>query len=209
MLLAMPKLALYEVDGNEYLAFTNWLEWQKPKYPSASRLPAFPESFRESFPEKQGNGSGNDSAVGWVGLGRVSNRQQGKEQPPAAAEKKNEHEQHEPPVQKPKAAAKASGARPRDEVWDVLVEIFGFAPASGTDAHGARNRAVGQLRKEGATAGDVKSAAREYKRVMPTARFTDVALARHYAALMADMRKRGQRDETAGGIPYGKPGERV
>lgn len=44
MLKAMPKLVLYETSGVEYLAFTNWSEWQKPKYPSPSRLPIPPTS---------------------------------------------------------------------------------------------------------------------------------------------------------------------
>jgi hypothetical protein len=66
MLVAMPKLVLYVVSQVEYLAFTNWTEWQKPKYPKPSR---FPEPFRESLGEVLPNGSGNDSSVGWVGLG--------------------------------------------------------------------------------------------------------------------------------------------
>lgn len=69
MLEAMPKLLLYEIDGVQYLAFTNWSEWQKPKYPRPSRLPGLPDMVTDTVPEEQGNGSGNDSSVGWVGLG--------------------------------------------------------------------------------------------------------------------------------------------
>lgn len=71
MLRAMPKLRLYIVERVEYLVFVNWSEWQHPKYPKPSRLPEpFPESLEEAIPQIWGNVSGNDSSVGWVGLGR-------------------------------------------------------------------------------------------------------------------------------------------
>jgi len=50
---AFDHVRLYEIDGAEYIALLNWPDWQKPKYPSPSKLPAPPED--------SGNGSGNDS----------------------------------------------------------------------------------------------------------------------------------------------------
>jgi hypothetical protein len=64
------SLDSYEVDGVPYLAFRNWREWQKPKYPSPSKLPPPPW-------ESSGNDSGNlppelpkDSPTGRAGQGR-------------------------------------------------------------------------------------------------------------------------------------------
>lgn len=37
------NLVLYNVDGVEYLAFRKWREYQKPKYPTPSKLPPPPE----------------------------------------------------------------------------------------------------------------------------------------------------------------------
>lgn len=81
---SMPKLELYEHNSVEYLSFRNWNEWQKPKYPRPSKLPAPPSSFTEpsgldaqfsgnDSPNDSGNASRNasrnDSSVGWEGLG--------------------------------------------------------------------------------------------------------------------------------------------
>lgn len=67
MLNAMPKLRHYVVDGVEYLAFTNWSEWQKPKYPSPSRIPPPPDDSGKRSGNDSGRSSGNDSPTGWVG----------------------------------------------------------------------------------------------------------------------------------------------
>jgi hypothetical protein len=55
------NLTLYVVDGLEYLAFPNWAKWQKPKYPSASRLPAPPGDSGNSSSSPSGNVSPNGS----------------------------------------------------------------------------------------------------------------------------------------------------
>lgn len=62
------SLVAYESDGVEYLAFTNWREWQKPKYPTPSKLPA-PPGFPEDSPNPPGSVP-EDSSLGWVGKGR-------------------------------------------------------------------------------------------------------------------------------------------
>lgn len=84
---------VYRVRQIEYIAFQNWSDFQKPKYPSPSRIPPPPErrprSKNASKPaplreNDSGNDSGsrsgsrsrndsgssrNDSPTGWVGLG--------------------------------------------------------------------------------------------------------------------------------------------
>ncbi|HHW14670.1 MAG TPA: hypothetical protein GXX28_07025 [Firmicutes bacterium] len=76
------KLVLYEVDGDEYLAFLNWDKYQKPKYKRPSKIPAPPASAQnldetwpdsvQNLPESAGNrpcgsGSGCGSGVDVVG----------------------------------------------------------------------------------------------------------------------------------------------
>jgi hypothetical protein len=85
---------VYIVRKIEYIAFTNWADFQKPKYPTPSRHPA-PPKRRRSTPKpaplsqtdsgndsrnrsgtdsgsSSGNGSGNDSPTGRDGLGLES-----------------------------------------------------------------------------------------------------------------------------------------
>lgn len=45
------NLVLYQVDGQEYLAFRKWHEYQKPRYPKASKCPPPPE-ISASLPQK-------------------------------------------------------------------------------------------------------------------------------------------------------------
>jgi hypothetical protein len=97
------SFTVYTVKGVEYVAFLNWNEWQKPKYPRPSKLPAPPgQRRRKPATESQKssrNGSptpsrtvsvtpsGSDSSVGWDGLGSTPQtpqrrRRRAREQPP-------------------------------------------------------------------------------------------------------------------------------
>jgi hypothetical protein len=70
----------YEVDGSNYIAFLNWDEFQKPKYPKPSKLPAPPgkRSRRKPAPRSQKpSGKASETlpeaspiGLGWDGLGR-------------------------------------------------------------------------------------------------------------------------------------------
>ena len=75
---ACSNFTVYQAGGIEYIAFENWSEYQKPKYPKPSKLPPPPKARKRRKPastsqKSSGNGSGtpsgNDSPVGWVGLG--------------------------------------------------------------------------------------------------------------------------------------------
>lgn len=74
-------------------------------------------------------------------------------------------------------------SRRRDEIWDALEAIFGRV-ASGTSAHGKRNRAVKDLKLSGATPASVASAHRKFQKYWPSITPTDTALAKHYPQLM-------------------------
>jgi hypothetical protein len=70
--------------------------------------------------------------------------------------------------------------RPADPVWDAVADLLGFSPAADTSAHGARNKAVRDLKTHGATPETIRAAGAAYKREWPNATLTDTALAKHY-----------------------------
>lgn len=47
---ACGHFTVYSKDGHDYIAFTNWGEFQKPKYPKPSKLPPPPGRRRASKP---------------------------------------------------------------------------------------------------------------------------------------------------------------
>ena len=67
------NMALYEADGEEYLAFRRWTDYQKPNYPKDSKLPAPPVSTspRSRDEEEATEPRENGDDMGRVGLGRV------------------------------------------------------------------------------------------------------------------------------------------
>lgn len=75
ILSACSNLTLYSHNEREYLAFKNWREFQKPKYPSPSKLPAPPwdsgNASGNPSPNDSPSGSGNDSPTGRAGQGWV------------------------------------------------------------------------------------------------------------------------------------------
>lgn len=60
---ACSHFKVYEVDDISYIAFTNWPDFQKPKYPKPSKLPPPPgwRKRRKPAPEQE-KPSGNDSS---------------------------------------------------------------------------------------------------------------------------------------------------
>lgn len=74
-------------------------------------------------------------------------------------------------------------ARPIDEVWDTMAELFGPVE-SGTGAHKKRNRAVADLKRMGATSDSIRGAHRRWGRTFEGATPTDMALGVHYPKLI-------------------------
>jgi hypothetical protein len=75
-------------------------------------------------------------------------------------------------------------SRPLDEVWEVLVELFGPVGNAGTSAHGKRNKAVRDFKALGATPDTIRLARKRWERKFEGSTPTDMALAVHYPALM-------------------------
>lgn len=99
--------------------------------------------------------------------------------------------EEEPQVQKNPGEALAPAARPRDEVWDALVAIYGQPTASGK---GAMNAAGKVLRDFGADPAEIIWMANVLRRTdLSWAVTTPTALAKHFGerhALVAELDKK-------------------
>lgn len=51
----IKSIVFYHVDDKEYIAFKSWNRWQKPKYPTPSKLPPPPCDSGETLPKDCGN----------------------------------------------------------------------------------------------------------------------------------------------------------
>jgi hypothetical protein len=85
-------------------------------------------------------------------------------------------------VEKKKTLAPAAPPRARDEIWDTLEALFGRV-APKTNAHSKRNKAVTDLKRQGATAAGVRGAQQAWPALFPDATCTDIALSTHYVQL--------------------------
>lgn len=95
---------------------------------------------------------------------------------------------HHEPSEEPRTTSddvvgRRSRKRAADPLWDSLVETFGPV-AEKTNAHAKRNRAVGDLRKLGATVDGIAAALKAWPRLFDGASVTDVALSTHYPQLL-------------------------
>lgn len=128
-----------------------------------------PESYQVEEPRPQRAGSADEPRPQQAGT------------PPAAGAKDVNEDDKEQPLAP--QAARARPARKPDPVWDALVELFGPV-VDKTNAHAKRNKAVGDLRKLGASADAIDAAMRAWPRLFGDAALTDVALATHYPQLL-------------------------
>lgn len=78
-------------------------------------------------------------------------------------------------------------ARPRDELFDAVVEVCGIQPTELTPtARGGLNRAVADLRRVGADPQGIRERAAAYHRRYKSATLTPPALAKHWPQLGPD-----------------------
>lgn len=77
----VPTLVLYVVNDVEYLVFHRWIDYQKPKYPTPSKLPAPPGTSRRKAASLRQKRSGNDSGKS---SGRSSGNRSGNRSPETA-----------------------------------------------------------------------------------------------------------------------------
>lgn len=77
--------------------------------------------------------------------------------------------------------------RPRDETWDVMLEVCGLDGQEPTkSARGAWNRAAAELRGVKATPDEIRTRARAFRRRWPDVSLTPTALSRRWAECIAD-----------------------
>jgi hypothetical protein len=102
------RIRRYQVDGNDYIEITNWLEHQKIDKPSPSKLPAFSEASRTvAKPREPSSGD----------------RDQGRDQ---GAEGKGGE------VSPPAAALPSEEARQRKEIGQRVLDLASIDPARWT-----------------------------------------------------------------------------
>jgi hypothetical protein len=173
----IPPLCRYEVQGRRYLHATGW-QHQKINRPQPSRIPPCP--VHESSVNDSRNDSVNDSL-------RESRNDSLPDSPPSRAPADQGSGIRDQGSGIKGSLAPASGAkaeRPRDELWDAVVEACGWGADQITDAaRGSLNGALKQLRAVEATPGQVKLRARRYRERFRDAALTPPALAKHWAAL--------------------------
>lgn len=95
-------------------------------------------------------------------------------------------------AEKTRTLAPATPPRARDEVWDELERLFGQV-APKTNAHARRNKAAGDLRRQGASKGEIIAARMIWPRLFGDATCTDIALATHWPQLRELL---GRRDKS-------------
>lgn len=95
--------------------------------------------------------------------------------------------------------------RPRDEVWDTLVDVCGYRPEADSE-RGAWNKARKELRRLEAGADDVRDRAAAYRKRWPLVALTPTALVRHWGELAPVVRRRMTAEEMeAKAKEYGWP----
>lgn len=100
-------------------------------------------------------------------------------------------------------------ARPRNPIWDALVEVFGYSPAL---PHAQRHWGliVKELAAAGFTAEQVVLAGKGYRRMYPNVAFTPAALHKHFEAALAEGTPKRKRHLRAVNESYpDDSGERV
>jgi len=150
------SLQYYEIDGIEYIQFAKWGEYQKPKYPTASKLPAPPEHVQQQIPLPPSlpEASGNASSLDWVGKGRDGLGRDG-------------------------SSSRGKPSRKKDDLWDALEDELG--PVETESERGRRNKALKELRDIGATVDLVHQRCDAYRRHFPEAALTATALVHQWS----------------------------
>lgn len=77
----------------------------------------------------------------------------------------------------------SSAARPRDELWDCIVDVFEYSSNVTSLERGRINKALKSLREVGASAEEIRERAAEYRRQYPDVAFTPLALASNWSQL--------------------------
>lgn len=159
---AVGLILRYSANGTRVLAVRSWNEYQHPQRPSASKLPAYDPSVAladvSSTPIEP---SASVPRVFHAGVGVGEGEGEG--------------------VIAPIASSRNVPDRPRDLVWDALLEACGIAGQVPASARGAYGKAVKDLREVGASPVAISARAQVFRRRWPEASLTPTALARRWA----------------------------
>jgi hypothetical protein len=174
-------LSRYQVDGKRYLEIVDFGTYQKPKYPSISRIPPQPSP---SPPPALGEPSPEPLHGEVVGV-------------------ELEVESIAPAPPPPEAALHAI-----DDLAFAVYAVCRIDPAAITrSALGSYRRAIADLRAVDATPDEVKARAKVYRARWPSASLTPPALAKQWAACDASaVRNPAQpNDWVSDGMTQGSP----
>lgn len=83
-----------------------------------------------------------------------------------------------------------SASRPRDELWDCVVDVFGYTEQLTSLERGRTNKALKALREVGATPEEIRLRAASYRKQYPDVAFTPLALASNWSQLESQRRDR-------------------
>lgn len=174
------KLERYTVKGAPYLYLPNLSEHQRLEPDKvASKLPA-PSDADQTPPDPGSNGLHGSSSERRADS---SERRADRPEKTAASLGCMEHVAGSMSLAPPPDGAKKS-ARAPDELWDAVVEVCHLETVDLTkSSRGACNKAVAELREVNATPGQVRTRARQYRKLWPNMTLSPSALARHWAEL--------------------------
>lgn len=145
------RILRYEVDGRRYFEVRNWHDHQHPQKPKESQLPPPSDTGTRHVPDAD-----EPSPVALLPVGEGRGEVVGGDMAPRAAR--------------------------QDDLWDAVMAGCNIDVASiPQSARGAYNRAVGDLRKVGATPGEVRDRCAGFRMRWPNASLTPTALARRWA----------------------------
>lgn len=173
MLKALPRVMLYEVANVEYITFLKWSDYQKPKYPSPSKLPPPPEkdsrNLPPTFPESSASPPEGFPPRARADLGLGLGKGLGSSSEPNGSSS---------------LAPSARNAKREgfNDVWEAVSMKCG-KPTRATRS--LRAQIVHDLLDEGATAADVHERHPRLELRWPDLTITDTALRKHWGiALM-------------------------
>jgi hypothetical protein len=83
----------------------------------------------------------------------------------------------------------SSASRPRDALWDCVVDVFGYSDKLTSLERGRINKALKALREVGATPEEIRARAAAYRKQYPDVAFTPLALASNWSQLQSKKSK--------------------
>ena len=166
----MRRVRAYQIDGEHFFVIPKFTAYQKPNRKYDSKLPEPPGEEDSTLFDTDDEGA----------------TQRVDPAPSHAVEGEGEGE-----------GEGVLAVAPRDEVWDVLVTLFG--EPSNDNTRGKRNRVVKLLKQSSATEEQIDYRYKAWSDHFPDATITDTGLANQWDQLGRPARKNGD-EWTSGGV---------